>query len=99
MRLSKTPSQTASLVNISTSAPMEMVCLDYLSLERSKTADFEHILVVTDHFTRYAQAFPTTSQTAKTTVMVLYEKSFVHYGFPERIHGDKGANFMSGLIG
>ena len=93
----KSPSQTAELVNISTSAPMEMVCLDYLSLERSK-GGFENILVVTDHFSRYAQAFPTTNQTARTTAKVLFEKFFVHYGFPERIHSDKGANFMSGLI-
>ena len=67
----KSPSQTAELVNISTSAPMEMVCLDYLSLERSK-GGFENILVVTDHFSRYAQAFPTTNQTARTTAKVLF---------------------------
>jgi len=89
--------QSASLVNITTSAPMEMICLDYLSLERSK-GGFEHILVITDHFTRYAQAYPTTNQTAKTTARVLFDKFIVHYGFPERIHSDRGANFMSNLI-
>jgi len=77
---------------------MEMICpIDHLSLERSKDG-FENILVVTDHFSRYAQAFPTTNQTARTTAKVLFEKFFVHYCFPERIHSDKGANFMSGLI-
>jgi transposase InsO family protein len=89
--------QSASLVNITTSAPMEMICSDYLSLERSK-GGFENVLVITDHFTRYAQAYPTTNQTAKTTARVLFEKFVVHYGFPERIHSDRGANFMSNLI-
>ncbi|KAH3747333.1 hypothetical protein DPMN_181758 [Dreissena polymorpha] len=39
---------------------MEMVCLDFLSLERSK-GGYENILVITDHFSRYAQAFPITN--------------------------------------
>lgn len=93
----KSLSSTAPLVTITSSAPMDIVCLDYLSLERSK-GGFEHILVVTDHFTRYAQAYPTTNQTARTTARILFEKFFVHYGFPTRIHSDQGANFESDLI-
>lgn len=93
----KTPPSTASLVNLTSSSPMAIVCIDFLSLERSK-GGFEHILVITDHFTRYAQAYPTTNQTAKTTAKVLFEKFIVHYGFPNRIHSDQGANFESSLI-
>ena len=55
--------KSAHLVNITSSAPMELVCIDYLSLERSK-GGFENILVITDHFSRYAQAIPTRNQTA-----------------------------------
>jgi transposase InsO family protein len=93
----KTQPSTASLVSISSTSPMEIICIDYLSLERSK-GGFEHILVVTDHFTRYAQAFPTKNQTASTTAKVLFDQFFVHYGFPDRIHSDQGANFESHLI-
>lgn len=76
---------------------MEIVCLDYLSLERSK-GGFENILVITDHFSRYAQAIPTRNQTAKTTARVLFENFILHYGFPARIHSDQGQNFESKLI-
>ena len=55
---------TAELVNILSTQPMELVCIDFLSLEKSK-GGFENILVITDHFTRYAQAFPTRNQLAK----------------------------------
>ncbi|MEW8548785.1 MAG: DDE-type integrase/transposase/recombinase, partial [Candidatus Thiodiazotropha sp.] len=78
-------------------APMEIVCVDYLSLERSK-GGFENVLVITDHFSRYAQAFPTKNQTARTTARVLFDLFIVHYGFPARIHSDQGQNFESKLI-
>ena len=66
------PKPSAELVNIVTTQPMELVCIDFLSLKRSK-GGHEHILVITDHFTRYAQAFPTRNQLAKTTTKVLFE--------------------------
>lgn len=76
---------------------MELVCIDFLSLERSK-GGFENILVITDHFTRYAQAFPTRNQLVKTTAKILFENFIVHYGFPARIHSDQGRTFESSLI-
>lgn len=57
-----------------------------------------NILVVTDHYTRYAQAFPTKDQKAFTVAKVLCEKYFVYYGLPARIHSDQGRDFESKLI-
>ncbi|MEW8545658.1 MAG: DDE-type integrase/transposase/recombinase, partial [Candidatus Thiodiazotropha sp.] len=91
------PTKAAELVSIISTAPMELVCIDYLSLERSK-GGYENILVITDHFSRYAQAIPTRNQTARTTARVLFDNFFVHYGFPAKLHSDKGANFESMVI-
>ena len=91
------PGASAELVNITSTAPMEILCIDYLSLERSK-GGIENILVMTDHFTRYAQAIPTRNQPAKTTALVLFDNFIVHYGFQARIHSDQGQNFESNLI-
>ena len=90
-------SQKAPLVSISTTYPLELVSIDYLSLERSK-GGYENILVIMDHFTRYAQAYPTKNQTAKTTARVLFDNFVCHYGFPARFHSDQGRNFMSNTI-
>jgi transposase InsO family protein len=89
--------QRAPLVNIETTQPMELLCLVYLSLEESK-GGVGNILVITDHFSRYAQAYPTTNQTARTTATVLYENFVVHYGWPARLHSDQGRNFESAII-
>ena len=48
------PAPSAELVNIISLQPMELVCIDSLSLERSK-GGLENTLVITDHFTRYVQ--------------------------------------------
>lgn len=91
------PERAAPLVNIRTSRPLELVCMDYLSLEpdRSNTKD---ILVLTDHFTKYAVAIPTANQKAKTVVKCLWENFMGHYGIPEHLHTDQGPDFESHLI-
>ena len=97
IRRKANPPKAAPLVNITSNYPMELVCIDYLSLEPSK-GGFEHILVITDHFSHYAQAIPTRNQTAQTTARVLWENFFVHYGFPAKLHSDQGRNFESKVI-
>ena len=54
--------------------------------------------MVTDQFTRFVQAFVTTSQTAQTTAKTLWDKYFVYYGFPEMIISNQGRNFESRVI-
>ena len=85
------------LCPISASRPLELVHMDFLTLEPSK-GNIENILVITDHFTRYAQAFPSKTQTAQATAKILWENFISHYGFPEKFISDQGRNFESELI-
>ena len=88
--------QRAPLVNITTTQPMELVCIDFLSLEPS-AGGVENILVLTDHYTRLAYAIPCKNQTARTTAQALLS-FFLHYGFPLKLLSDQGRNFESETI-
>ena len=88
----------AELTPILATRPLELVHIDFLTIESEKTDKDINILVVTDHFTRYAQAFVTHSQTASVVANTLWERFFAHYGFPEKILSDQGRNFESKLI-
>ena len=56
------------------------------------------MLVITDHFTKYALAIATKNQTAKTTAEVFHDSFITHFGIPARIHSDQGACFESDII-
>lgn len=51
------PRRAADMVSIGSTAPMEVDCLECLTLERSKGC-LGNILVISDHYTGYAQAIP-----------------------------------------
>ena len=91
-RQPKTP-----IENIMATHPLELVHLDYLCLEPKKGLD-ENVLVVTDNFIRYAQAYVTRTQTTQMTAKTLWDKFIVHYGLPNKILMDQGWNFESQLV-
>jgi hypothetical protein len=91
------PNQRVPVMPIQTSYPLELVCLDFLTIEPSK-GGYHHILIITDHLRRFAQAIPTKNQTARTTAGALYHNFLTKYGFPTRIHSDQGANFAGKII-
>ena len=82
----KTPTKPmAALLPIETSRPTQLVCIDFLKVDVSKCG-YEDILVITDHFTRFAKAIPCKKITAQATAKALYENFIVHFSFPEQLH-------------
>ncbi|KAJ8007698.1 hypothetical protein DPEC_G00096870 [Dallia pectoralis] len=91
------PEARAPLESITTSRPLELVCIDFWSAEDSSNKSLD-VLVVTDHFTKLAQAYLCPNQSSKVVAKQLWNNFFCVYGFPERIHSDQGANFENSLI-
>ena len=92
----------ASLCPIRVYAPLELVHLDYTTIdstmELNKPPVVKNVLLITDHFMRYALAVVTKDQTTKTVVKVFYECFIAVFGVPAKLLSDRGANFMSALV-
>ena len=58
----------------------------------------KNILMMMDHFTRYALAVVMKDQTAKTVMKVFYECFIAVFGAPMKLLSDRGANFTSALV-
>ncbi|KAJ8362598.1 hypothetical protein AAFF_G00367730 [Aldrovandia affinis] len=97
--LSKTPEPAARapLESITTSAPLELVCIDFWSAEDNNNKSVD-VLVITDHFTKLAHAFPCQDQTAKKVAKKLWDNFSCVYGFPQRLHSDFQSELIAELL-
>ena len=95
LRFKQKPEQE-EMSSFETLYPLEIVHMDFLVICSQKNPDKDiNVLVVTDHFTRYAQAFVTTLQTTIVVTQTLYKEYFVHYGWSDKLHSDQAGNFES----
>ena len=82
----------APLKNIMATHPLELVHLDYLCLEPGKGLE-ENVLVITDHFTRYTQAYVTRTQTAQMTAKTLLGQIYCPLWATQKDSNQSGMKF------
>ena len=79
--------------------PLELVHADFLTIGGKKDVRKDiNILVVTDHFTRFARAYVTSSLSAATAAKKLFEEYFMQYGWPTKLITDQWGTFESKLF-
>ena len=79
--------------------PLELVHSDFLTIGGKKNVRKDiNILVVTDHFTRFARAYVTSSLSAETAAKKLFEEYFMQYGWPTKLITNQGGAFESKLF-
>ena len=79
------------------SHPTEILAIHFTKTETTSDGK-EDVLELTDVFTKFSLAIPTSNQEAVTVAKVLVRKWFQHYRVPQRIHSDQGRNFESKLV-
>ena len=83
--------------NLVANQSLELLCINFTKADPSKGGK-ENILVLTDAFSKYSQAFVTPNQKSLTVAKVLVEKWFSIFGIAARIHSDQGRSFDNEVI-
>ena len=77
---------------------MQIVAMDILGPLPESEAGNSYILVVTDYFTRWTEAYAIPNQEAITVAKKLTDEFFFRFSPPEQLHSDQGQNFESAVI-
>lgn len=80
----------APLTNIKAGHPLQRVASR--SHTRRSTVDHELLLVVSDHFDKFVQAFPVKNTSAVTLAKKVMDEYICRFGSFEGLHSDQGAN-------
>ena len=84
---------------ITASYPLELIHLDFLMTgTRNDGNKNVSVLIVTDHFTRYAAAYVMPKETTPIVAKVLWENFLMNYAWPDKVLTDQGKNFESSLV-
>ena len=88
------------MCTITATEPMDLVPIDLVrmevTIETKKKPVVQKILVVTDHFSRFVQAYKVKDKRAITITKCLYDNYFRHYSFP--LLSDQGTEFCNAVL-
>jgi hypothetical protein len=59
---------------------------------------YQYIIVFTDYFTKWAEAFPMRTQDANTVAQILLKEIVLRHGIPKRILSDRGKVFIGQVL-
>ena len=68
---------------------LDLLCVDFTTMDPSRDSK-ENVLVLTDAFSKFSQAFVIPNQKALTMAKIIVDKWFYIYDIQLKIHSDKG---------
>ena len=98
MRKTPVPKQRAKLTNILPSYPLQLVAVDLLGPLPESSQKNSYVLVVSDYFTRWTEAYALPNQEAGTVAKKLVDEFLFRFSLPEQLHSDQGRQFESRII-
>ena len=88
----------ATIISIETSRPFQKVVWDFMGPLPPLVRGNRYILVITDLFKKWVEAFPLKEMSSETLARVLFNEVICRFGTPEVLHSDQGKNLWSNLI-
>ena len=82
----------APLINVKSGHPLQRVAIDIVGPTPRSSSGHEWLLVVSDHFTKFAHAFPVRNTSAETLAKKVMDEYICRFGCFESLHSDQGAN-------
>ena len=76
-------------------APWRVLAIDLVGPLVKTPRGNTQLLVITDHFIKWADAIPITDGQASTVAQTLNDRVFAYFGLPEVLHSDQGRQFLS----
>jgi hypothetical protein len=92
------PTRRATMQHESVGSRFERVAIDIMGELPVTESGNRYILVISDYFTKWTQAFPLPNQMAATVADALVTNCFSLFGMPRWLHSDQGSNFESELF-
>ena len=92
------PTPQAPLETIQANYPFEKISWDIMGPLPVSNSGNKYVLVVTDLFTKWVEAFPLKETSSATLSNVMVDEIVCRFGVPTSIHSDQGANFCSEVI-
>jgi hypothetical protein len=75
--------------------PFELMGMDILVDLKTTANGNKHIVVITDYYTKWPEAFAVPDHKAETLAKIIVTKIMSRHGAPERIITDRGQDFMA----
>ena len=90
------------LCTIATTEPMDLIHVNLVrmevTVETKKKPVVQKILMVTNHFSRFVQAYKVKDKRAIIIAKCLYYNYFRHYSFPRCLLSDQGTKFCNAIL-
>ena len=97
-RKSPVKTKRAPMQTVQVGYPMERIATDILGeLPETKYGN-KYILVVSDYFSKWTEAFPMPNMEAKTVASLIVNEVICRFGVPHIIHSDQGRQYESKLF-
>jgi len=77
---------------------LERIAVDILGELPMTENGNKYILVVSDYFTKWTEAYAMPNMEAATVARVIVEQFVSRYGVPKKVHSDQGSQFTSRLF-